>query len=271
MRDIQLLLLANQPTHINLTNAMPFSSKRQSKSVLSHWYILMDNFQFSTQEFYVAIEKELTARRAPGLIISKVDFYEGGALSDKRTYLRLTRERLAFDICAAPFGREYFFSLRFVEKPRPGWLALITILAGLIGLYLVKLIMGASFWWVVIVGAIGYLMYWKSRAPLAKDETNQKNADIIFPNRPVPFDIDSFLLNFPVLGEWYEQFRRETYYRHDTRLMYHTLVMEIVKKKVEEVTAAKGVKLIRSYEYSPILGELYKSATVKMGEDPPKS
>lgn len=237
------------------------TSKRPSENVLSHWYVLMDNFQHSTTEFYDEVEKELAARQAPGLKISRVDFYEGSALSDKRTYLRLARERYAFDVCAAPFGREYFFSLRFVEKPRPGWIALLVIMALMFTLYQVFLRIGGVILIIAAVVAFGAFIIKsiQTTSPTTgKDgSAGQKNStesvDIL--------DFDSFLLNFPILGEWYERLRKETYHRLDTRMVYHTLITEIVKKKVEEVTAAKGVKLVRSYEYSPILGDLYKTST----------
>ena len=77
-------------------------------------------------------------------------------------------------------------------------------------------------------------------------------------------DLDASLVKSPVLGPIYERFfRKETYYRHDTRLLYHEIVSGVVKQKVEEVTAAKGVKLIRAHECSPILGDLYKPVTVQ--------
>ena len=83
--------------------------KPKKADVLSHWYIPVPNFNASTVEFYTAVEKELNEQKVPGLEISRVDFSEGGLLSDKRTYLRMTRERLVFDICAAPFGTNYFY------------------------------------------------------------------------------------------------------------------------------------------------------------------
>ena len=45
------------------------------------------------------------------------------------------------------------------------------------------------------------------------------------------------------------------------------MVNDIVKEKVEEVTAAKGVKLVRFNEYDPILGELYKPRLVTLSEE----
>jgi len=72
-------------------------------------------------------------------------------------------------------------------------------------------------------------------------------------------DLDAALIKSPVFGAVYEVFfRKETYYRHDTRLMYLSIVPAIVKKVADDFTGAKGIKLVRQYETSPILGELYK-------------
>src|ERR1051325_248744 len=93
------------------------SFRRKKAEVESHWYSLVPGFTSSTNEFYQAVEKELETRKVPDLEISRVEFAEGGVLSGKREYLRMTRERLVFDICAAPFGTSYFFSCRFAEIP----------------------------------------------------------------------------------------------------------------------------------------------------------
>ncbi|HTB64166.1 MAG TPA: hypothetical protein VK737_11340 [Opitutales bacterium] len=237
-----------------------FISKRQSDNVFSHWIAPLDNFQFSTQEFYDEVEKELAARQVPGLKISRVDFFEGSVLSDKRTYLRLARERYAFDVCAAPFGREYFFSVRLVEKPRLGLLALLAICVLLAFLSWLIGHIGINALGLAVLAALAYFGYWIFRTTPTEGEIKESNSP---GKRPVMPDLQSLLLDNTVIGAWYDRFRKDTYFRHDTRLMYLTVIAEIVKMKVDEVTAAKGVKLIRSYEYSPILGELYKTATVK--------
>src|SRR5438876_12229175 len=91
--------------------------KAKTADVLSNWYAPVPNFNTSTQEFYAVVEKEIIERKVPDLTISRVEFSEEGLLSAKRQYLRMTRERLVFDICAAPFGTSYFFSCRFGEIP----------------------------------------------------------------------------------------------------------------------------------------------------------
>src|ERR1035437_10135500 len=92
-----------------------FGSKPKKADVLSHWYIPVPTFNASTGEFYTAVEKELQEQKVPGLQISRVDFSEGGLLSDKRTYLRMTRERLGVLIFAAPFGPKFFSFCPFTD------------------------------------------------------------------------------------------------------------------------------------------------------------
>ena len=222
----------------------PFSSKKAD--VISHWYALVPDFQSSTQEFYASVEKELEARKVPDLEISRVEFAEGGLLSAKREYLRMTRERLVFDICAAPFGTSYFYSLRFAELPSVVKLWQIVLFLFLLGISLVIILQlfGGFFGWLVFFLLIGLGIY------------SGRNA--------ASMGIDAALIKTPVIGPIYERFfRKETYYRIDTRLMYLETIDAIVKGRVEEVTSAKGIKLLSIKQYSPIFDDLYKPTFLK--------
>jgi hypothetical protein len=229
--------------------------EKKKGEVFDHWYSLVPGFNTSTKEFYEAVEKELKAREVPGLNISTVDFAEGGILSSKREYLRMTRERLVFDICAAPFGTAFFFSSRFVEIPAAIqlWQLLVVlvaamVIAGLI-LYFTGVVLGTFILGIGFAAAI-YLL----RNTVAMGLKN----------------LDAILINSPVVGPIYENwFRKETYYRQDTRIMYRDTVNDVVKAKVEETTGAKGIKLIKFNDYSPILGELYKTTMVQLPQTPP--
>ena len=245
---------------------------KQSANVLSHWYVLMDGIQFSTQDFYGSIESELIERKVPRLKISRVEFHEGGTLSDNRIYLRLARERYAFDLCAAPFGSGFFFSLRFVETPRGGWLQLIGLLILLWILFAIAIggfyAVRASFLWLVGFAVLACAAYWVFKHAEVKSKPGTSNATpspALFPSE-MP-DFDAFFLNLPVIGDWYERSRKDTYFRNDTRMIYQTLITDIVKRKVDEVTAVKGVKLLKTYDYNPILGELYKTTTFEPGRN----
>jgi hypothetical protein len=238
-------------------------SPKFPNNILSHWYAIAGGVHFSANDFYESILGEITARKVPQLKLSRVAYHEGGVFSDKRMYLRLARERYAFDVCAAPFGEGYFFSLRFVEVPRGGWLRFVGLIIVAFLIWLSATHVDAeTYWWILLSLLIGSLIYWLIRAARRKPQTGDSNPPA---RRSLMPDFDSFFLGLPVIGGWYERSRRNTYYRHDTRLLYHAIISEIVRTKVEEFTAAKGVKLLRTYDYNPILGELYKPVDVRPG------
>jgi hypothetical protein len=218
--------------------------------VHQHWYVSLENVQFVSGDFYQMIEKELVARKVPGLEMSRVEFSEGGLLSDKREYLRLRRERLVFDICAAPFGTSYFFSFRFVELPLG--IKLVELFIFLIGFaitfsFLLKIfgvILGFIAFITLLVGGIYVL----------------RNSYLLGLK-----DLDASLMKISVIGPLYEFFlRKETYYRQDTRLMYLSTVNDITEIFVQEITAAKGIKLLKQYERKPPGGDLYQATTKRL-------
>src|SRR5206468_607515 len=140
------------------------------------------------------------------------------ALSDERIYLRMIRERLAFDVCAAPFGTAYFFSCRTVYSPAVIKLWHIIVILTLVNLiYYVlaqTLQLGWTFAAIAVVGlllAIGGVL----RNTIAMGLS----------------DLDAALLKTPALGPIYERwFRTETYYRYDTRLSYLYVVPYVVNQ-----------------------------------------
>ena len=221
----------------------PFTPKKPD--VLDHWYSLIPNFNTSSQTFYTSIETELKERQIPGLDISRVEFDEGGPLSQKREYLRMTRERLVFDICAAPFGTAYFFSCRFADIPATvqWWQLVFLLVCTLTAMALVINLSGIILGSVILIASFAILFY------LLRNAVSMGLKDL-----------DAFLIKSPVLCAVYERwFRKETYYREDTRLMYLDTVNAVVKAKVEETTGAGGIKLVRFNEFSPVLGDLYKT------------
>lgn len=94
-----------------------FNFFKRKADVLNHWIAFADGFQTSPFEFYSALARELESRKVPQMQVSDVELAEGGLLSEKRVYLRMLRERLVFDVCAAPFGSGFFFSCRTAEIP----------------------------------------------------------------------------------------------------------------------------------------------------------
>jgi hypothetical protein len=206
--------------------------RRRKVLVEEHWYVPLMDFRMSSQEFYAAVESELMDRKVPDLEISRVEFAEGGLLSAQRQYLRLRRERLVFDICSAPFGTSWFFSLR-------GAVVLRTL----------------RFWEVALVFcaiASLFLLYWSTFGLMIGSIAIAASivatcAFLVFAQRWQ--GLDDALMELPIIGVIYEAFfRRETYYREDTRLMYLDIVGRIVKHQVEEFTRVAGVKSLEVKE-----------------------
>jgi hypothetical protein len=225
--------------------------KAKEAPPLQHWIAFANGFQYAPSEFYDAVEKELKARQVPGMEMSRIEFAQGGMLSDKRLYLRMMRERLTFDVCAAPFGTDFFFSCRMADIPVAVklWQLLVVILGFgacvMVSLSLLTRVFGIEglFYFPVLWLTILVLGIYVLRNAVAMGLK----------------DLDATLINSPVLGSIYQSwFRKETYYRIDTRLMYLEVVGSVVKKLAEDAIAAKGIKLTKQYEQAPILGELYK-------------
>jgi len=229
-----------------------FTFFKKKTDVLNHWIAFADGFQSSPTEFYTALESELAARQIPSMAMSKIEFPEGGLLSDKRIYLRMLRERLVFDVCAAPFGNSFFFSCRTAEIPvsLKLWELILILLVGSCCLPFLIIII------YYITGSILLTIFAVALVPFTA-------LGIFFMRDEVASgleDIDASLIKIPVIGTIYEVFfRKETYHRIDSRLCYLESVPTIVKQLAEATTAAKGLKLIRQYELAPVLGELYKS------------
>ena len=229
---------------------MLFGIGNKKAEVMEHWYSLVPGFSTSTKDFYAAVETELKERQVPGLDIAYVDFAEGGVLSAKRQYLRFTRERLVFDICAAPFGTAFFFSCRFAQIPAV--VKIWELLVLLIGLCAV------GFWGLVIfskvLGFFGLILFpLLLLAFIVVAIYTMRNAVAMGLK-----DLDASLIKMPVIGAIYEAwFRKETYYRHDTRLMYCDTINAVVKAKVEEVTGEKGIKLVKFNDYNSVVNEFY--------------
>jgi hypothetical protein len=221
-----------------------FGFENKKGEILDSWIYFADSFSFPPQEFYDSIEKEMTSRKIPGMEISREEFSEGGLLSDKRIYLRLFRERLALYTCAAPFGTSYFFSFRAIYVPALVrlWhiLALFILFGGLGGL-LVDLL-GLT------LGIVAFVTFFFAVAAVFRNAT-----------AACVGDLDAVLLKIPIVSTVYQNwFREDTFYRIDTRTMYLKTLPEIVRKLAEEITAAKGVKLLPQQGSLPILVELSK-------------
>jgi len=88
----------------------------QALNITSHWHYSVENLNASTLDFYKEVSQVLTAKKAP-VKTGTVEWRERGIFSAKRQYLRVSYEQYVFDICAAPFGNDFFWSWWLGTKP----------------------------------------------------------------------------------------------------------------------------------------------------------
>lgn len=80
--------------------------------VAHHDHQSIEELQFSTQEFYSLVDAFVKEKQMPGVITGRVYHSMHGVFSGKREYLRVQYQNYFFDICAAPFAKDFFVSYR---------------------------------------------------------------------------------------------------------------------------------------------------------------
>lgn len=109
--------------------------KKTLKEYHSRWNTLINDFEFSSQEFYTMLREELKSHGVTDITIETKRFSEGAMLSGKRLYLKVKWRDYQYFICGAPFGNGFFVSwwlfyrnpiLKIIISKLPfigGWLA----------------------------------------------------------------------------------------------------------------------------------------------------
>ena len=82
----------------------------------SHWNTLIDDFNFSTKEFYKLLKEDLESQGIKRIKMEQVSLKEGNVMSFSRTYLRIIWKDYQYDICGAPFGNGFFISWWLLYK-----------------------------------------------------------------------------------------------------------------------------------------------------------
>lgn len=85
-------------------------------NVISHWSHFFKSFALSSNAFYEELAKTLQSHEMPHARIGRTMHKEGGILSASREYLRIKHGDLVFDVCAAPFGKDFFISWWLYES-----------------------------------------------------------------------------------------------------------------------------------------------------------
>lgn len=225
--------------------------------IVSHWCKLLENLQYSSRTFYEKLDQAISKRQIPNIHTGQIHWPEGSVLSAKRLYLRLVRERLVIDICAAPFGTGFFVSWRMGEiRLRVSFFLLFLLLCfcywmyGSIydryswEIYRFRILHQNEFIGIIAAAiALFFLILFFLRQVVASGLS----------------DLDAVLLRIPILGPFYERFLRPiTYYRIDLMLVYQEAVHQAVLEVVDEITTTNGIKPLTESERKPILTELYR-------------
>lgn len=185
-------------------------------AVISHWHHSVENFNTSTLDFLSAIEESL-ARKAAPVLPQRIEYRESGVFSDRREYLRISYGRYSFDVGAAPFGSDFFFSWWLVRRlPENAGLIGIGLLAsGPIGLIVFVKVLG------IIVGIGAFLLAFFV-ALLWIATGNASDA------------VEDGILSLPILGPLYLRFVKPvTYHSEDSRKMFEETVHRVVTRHVE--------------------------------------
>ena len=208
---------------------------KQPAVVFSNWYHLLEGLQESSKGFYASLEEAIRKRELPEINVSRVNYREGGIFSAEREYLRVEREDLLFDVCAAPFGTGFFISW-WLGEDRPS--ALLPTLAALVVTGLLLYFAGIIFGLIALVLIFFFLGALMSTG-------NLKWA--------------GYLLVIPLIGPLFEKlFMPTTYYKIDTTLMFQESVHRAVVEVIDQMTQAKGLRALSESERKPILSGFFK-------------
>lgn len=225
---------------------------RKPKSVLSHWHHLEEDFSTSAMAFYEVVEAAVKTREAPDLEFSRVTWKEAGLLSASREYLRVKRGRVAFDLCAAPYGRGYFFSWWMAEIPGDPLRYLGALLVLGIGLPVIALLL-----WSTLDSCGGLFLL--ALLVIAGVPTAFFLAGRMIQDGAFPGVTEDEALAIPIFGWLYELFfQPSTYYRLDTALMFQETVRRAVNEVLSDTLSAQGLRALTEDELRPSMGSLVR-------------
>jgi hypothetical protein len=80
------------------------------QTIHAHSYQHFEDLQMSAKEFYVLLKNMIEEYKYPDVACTPVTLKEGGMFSSRREYLRISKQRYNYYVCASPFGRSFFIS-----------------------------------------------------------------------------------------------------------------------------------------------------------------
>lgn len=208
--------------------------------VTSHWCQPIIGLQVTPSQFYEAVIRAVQERRIPGVEFSRVWWKASAFTGANREYLRVTRSRFVYDICAAPYGAGSFIS---------SWLCIVPFtlslwhLAGMIGaamflFWLPPVAIYYAFCLLVTGGA--WWMYCRTvTATSIKD-------DLILGLTGIG----------PILKMRAES--KPTYFQIDAAAVFQTAVQEAVMAVVDKLCQEQNLRPLAELERKPVAREFLK-------------
>ena len=208
--------------------------------VEGHWHSLIEGFSTSSLDFYELVKAGIARREIPDLNISQVEWKQGGLGAGKRVYLRVSREGLNFDICAAPFGTGYFFSWWLAKISRALLDLLFIFLCLFVAFLLYRSMSGTSGDGEMMVsdpspGCAGLLL----KPLIFFGFLLVLGFFVRYGDR----GLEPTVLSMPITGFFYGLiFRPSSYFNEDTAIMFRESVHHAVTEAIDQVTTAQGVR-----------------------------
>ena len=84
--------------------------------ILSHWSHHFPFWNMSSDGFYRQVDEVIKSHGIPEITVKRVKHKEKGIFSASREYLQVQHRDLVFDICASPYGRDFFVSWWLYES-----------------------------------------------------------------------------------------------------------------------------------------------------------
>lgn len=217
------------------------AEKVRLNTPISYWCKWFPGMQYSPRQFYAAVEQKLGEGQIPDLEPEHIVLKQGGLFSAKRLYLRITRDKLVYELCAAPFGTGFFVSSRFFDRlQRARWyhvlLAFFILFAIVSPCYSKFGLLGTAIIFSGVAALLLSLMRLAAVDPMGWISRNLPKA--------------------PLVGRIYETyFNPVTFFRQDTNACYRTAVHELVMSVIDDMTVKRGIRRLTDEERRPMLGE----------------
>jgi hypothetical protein len=211
--------------------------------VISNWHLLIDNFQTSALDFFTSVEQRVKDRAVPDIAVERLDWKEHGMFSANRTFLRIRRGRYTFDICAAPYGKSYFFSWWLTDN-----VPLFVFYIGCALLVSVPIVLGYCLFNMGFGNGLLVATLLIGLAAFSIESALKERG----------LSLRDALSVMPFFGTFYSRYMRPvTYYSMDTATMFRESVHRAVMAEVNALRSAQGLRELAPDE------TVYRSGSAK--------